>query len=730
MSPRRRFSRGAALAALLAVVAGCDGNGPTTPDGRGQPVDLSFAITLQAQQGGGEAAAFDKATHMHIRLAAAGGAALFEQTTTFDPQAETRIPVSVLIQGETQATLDVTLLRNTDPLFQGSSSLTLVPNDVATADLTLVPVAGGISVPQSLEPLTSIGETRPLTGDVLFVTGDLAESLHLDWESLTPQVVSVQGSGGTSSVVAVAEGQGQLRASYGPFSSTVQVLVDVVAASVDVKPASSSIEVGSSVQLSFTAKDALGNPIAGSTATWSSSDETVASVDQTGLVSGHRAGNVTISATVEQAVGTAAVEVTALPPEVTTNPATDVGVYAATLHAQVNPNMTPTTAWFEWGTDPTLASSTETTHQDVGSGTTAQGVLETLEGLEPSATYYFRAVAMNDGGTVTASISSFTTVALNPPTVETNAPSSVESTRATLQGTVTPNGLATTAWFEWGQDRTMGSYDSTTPQDVGSGLDPVSVDQSISGLTPDGALYFYRAAADNGVSGVQRGSVQSFRTTPTPPSNLQDDGPWYLTWTDNSSSETYFRIEWSASPSGGFSVAGTEGQNATFHYEPGPFPGDPTYYRVLACNADGCSAPSATRAVGTGSPGISGTLWLCYSSGTSNCVYMGSGVKVELVGPVSLSTSTNTYGGFSFSGFPQGSYSVQVSDIPCVANFRANQLNLTFGYGTAYIDLYADTILCGALAPAPPGPSSFDPVIAGLLGIDTQPARRAAPAPR
>jgi hypothetical protein len=729
MSPRWRSSataRRAALAAALAVVAGCDGNGPTNPDGRGDPVALSFTIMLQAEQGGGEAAAFDKVTAMHIRLAPEGGAALFEDNLPFDPQSETRIPVSVLIQGETQATLDVTLLRNTDPLFRGTSSLTLVPNDVATADLTLVPVAGGISVPQSLAPLTSIGETRPLTGDVLFVTGDVAESLHLTWESLTPQVVSVQGSGATSSVVALAEGQGQLRASYGSFSSTVQVLVDVVAASVDVTPASSSIEVGSTVKLSFTAKDGLGHPITGTTATWSSDNEVVATVDQAGLVSGHRAGTATISATVEQVVGTATVEVTALPPEVATSPATGVGVYAATLHAQVNPNMTPTTAWFEWGTDPTLASSTETTHQDVGSGTTAQSVSETLEALEPSTTYYFRAVAENDGGIRTGSTDSFTTLALLPPTVEVLPPASVGSTSATLAGTVNPHGLPATAWFEWGQDRTMGKYTSSSPGDVGSGTNPVSLELPISGLTSDGAMYFYRVAADNGVSGTVRSGIESFQTAPTAPSGLSGgfDGPLYLSWTDNSASETYFRLERSGA-SGGYEVIGTSPQDYPYTQDSGPFPGPTAYYRVRACSPAGCSDPSNTFSVDT-RPSIYGAVYVCYDSGTANC-YGAYGASVSLTGPASGSYTTDEGGYFYFDYLAgAGTFTLTVSGVSCLRQ-STKQVTVDWAdYASVYF--YADTA-CASPAPLTAS-NGFDPVIAGLLGIDAQPAARAAPAPR
>jgi hypothetical protein len=727
--PSASVGKRAALAVLLVAVAGCEGNGSTGPD-HAFPARVSLAVQAQATQGGGEATAFDKATAVHIRLGSQGGAALFDQTAPFDPQGETHIPITVVIGGETPAFLQVTLLRNTDALFNGTASLTLIPNDIATADLTLVPVGAAISVPQSLEPLNSLGETRPLPGVVLFVTGDVAESLHLTWTSLTPSVVSVQSDGATSSVVAVGPGQGRLVASYGALSDTVQVLVDIVAASVDVTPATSSIDVSGSVQLSFAAWDAMGNPIANATATWSSDSTVVATVDQNGLVTGHRRGTATISATVDAAVGTATVDVVALRPQVTTESVTDLGVYSATLAGHVNPNLTPTTAWFEWGTDPALSSPSQTSPVDLGSGSTSLAISQPLSGLNASTTYYFRAMASNDGGTQAGAIASFTTLALVAPTVTAQSPTSVGATSATMAGTVNPLGTAATAWFEWGTDPTMGKYTATASQDMGAGTTAVSIEQLVSGLTPDGqTAYYYRVAAQNAAPGTSRSSVITFTTTPTAPSSLSGgfDGPLYINWTDNSSSETYFQIERSTSSTSGFSVTGTSPANSPYYSEGGPFPGNPMYYRVRACSAAGCSAPSNVLTVIPSAPSISGYLYLCYSAGTGGCTYIGDSTTVTLSGPVNATYRTDIYGYYYFSGLPQGTYTVSVADTPCYANFRVNQQSLTFGWGYVQMNFYADTVICGALASAPEKTGEVSPAMARLLGLDDSPSKGTGP---
>src|SRR2546427_5182660 len=82
-------------------------------------------------------------------------------------------------------------------------------------------------------------------------------------------------------------------------------------ASVTVSPASASVTVGLTAQLTATPRDANGNPLNGRSVTWVTGDPALATVNGSGLVMGVAAGSVTITATSEGKSGTAAVTVTA-----------------------------------------------------------------------------------------------------------------------------------------------------------------------------------------------------------------------------------------------------------------------------------------------------------------------------------------------------------------------------------------------------------------------------------
>src|SRR5438132_1696904 len=84
-------------------------------------------------------------------------------------------------------------------------------------------------------------------------------------------------------------------------------------ASVDVTPPSASVQAGQTVQLTATPKDAGGTPLSGRTVTWSSSNTAVATVSNSGLVSGVTPGSATITATSERKSGTSSVPVTNVP---------------------------------------------------------------------------------------------------------------------------------------------------------------------------------------------------------------------------------------------------------------------------------------------------------------------------------------------------------------------------------------------------------------------------------
>ncbi|MBN1268031.1 MAG: choice-of-anchor J domain-containing protein [Kiritimatiellae bacterium] len=100
-----------------------------------------------------------------------------------------------------------------------------------------------------------------------------------------------------------------------------------------------------------------------------------------------------------------------------------------------------------------------------------------------------------------------------PPGVTTEPASLVATNTATLNGSVNPNGLATTYWFEYGTNTNYGS--ATSPESAGAGSAAVAVSNGVSDLD-DHTLYHFRVAASN-ASGVSYGSDAEFTTMYEPP---------------------------------------------------------------------------------------------------------------------------------------------------------------------------------------------------------------------
>ncbi len=96
-----------------------------------------------------------------------------------------------------------------------------------------------------------------------------------------------------------------------------------------------------------------------------------------------------------------------------------------------------------------------------------------------------------------------------PPIVNTGSVTNIVSNSVTLNGTVNTQGLATTAWFEYGV--TSGSYTNTSSTLSASWT--VSID--INGLS-SGTTYYYRLSAQNS-AGTAYGSETSFTTIDTTP---------------------------------------------------------------------------------------------------------------------------------------------------------------------------------------------------------------------
>jgi uncharacterized protein YjdB len=107
----------------------------------------------------------------------------------------------------------------------------------------------------------------------------------------------------------------------------------VPVAAVVVSPASASVVVGNTQQLTATTKDASNNILTGRSITWSSASPTIASVDPSGLIAAIAPGTATITATSEGQSGTSAVTVVAAQVPVATvavTPASPVVVAGST----------------------------------------------------------------------------------------------------------------------------------------------------------------------------------------------------------------------------------------------------------------------------------------------------------------------------------------------------------------------------------------------------------------
>jgi hypothetical protein len=202
-------------------------------------------------------------------------------------------------------------------------------------------------------------------------------------------------------------------------------------------------------------------------------------------------------------------DLTLLPPGVVSLPATDIARTSVTLGGTINPNNLPATVWFEWGTNSSLTVYDSVGTQFAGSGTKSVVATTSLPGLTAATTYYYRIAGMNAKGTTRGSILSFTTIA-NPPVVSSQAATGITSTGTILNGGVNPNGALTTAWFEWGTNSTLTTYDTVGTHSVGSGTSSVPLTTTLTGLISN-TTYYFRVVGQN-AGGTQRGVILSFTT--------------------------------------------------------------------------------------------------------------------------------------------------------------------------------------------------------------------------
>jgi hypothetical protein len=134
----------------------------------------------------------------------------------------------------------------------------------------------------------------------------------------------------------------------------------------------------------------------------------------------------------------------------------------------------------------------------------------------PGSTYYFR---VRTNGTSSSSdfcgqVACVAVAASSDPTVTTDPATPIGQTTATLNATVNPNGVSTSAYFLWGLTAAYGN--STAAQNYGSGSANVLVSHAITGLSPGTTYHFKAVAYDTSYVDVV-GLDRAFNTLPSIP---------------------------------------------------------------------------------------------------------------------------------------------------------------------------------------------------------------------
>ena len=218
----------------------------------------------------------------------------------------------------------------------------------------------------------------------------------------------------------------------------------------------------------------------------------------------------TVTDTTGQSDKTAA-EVQTAPPTISNPWASVTSTSGATLGAAVDPNGLPTRYAFDWGTSPALGHSSAATN--IGAGAQNVHFTEVLTGLRPGTSYYWRARATSDAGTVTSPVATFETAG-RAPSVTGISVTLDSPTSAALIGTVNPRSVSTSWFFEYGTTTSYGSQSPASSGAAGNGTSAVSVATSIGPLAV-ATTYHYALVAMNAVGKTV--SLDHVFHTPNPP---------------------------------------------------------------------------------------------------------------------------------------------------------------------------------------------------------------------
>ena len=198
---------------------------------------------------------------------------------------------------------------------------------------------------------------------------------------------------------------------------------------------------------------------------------------------------------------------TAVEPDASTTPATEITASGALLNGIVNPSSSLTYVIFEYGTTTDYGSVTAADQSPL-EGHIDVSVAANIEGLNPGMTYHFRVVAENELGTTYGENMTFTTLGAEP-TAQTLEATEITIESAVFHAIVNPNHLETEVSFEYGTTTEYGNTIAAIQSPVDGNAD-INVIANVEGLNP-GMTYHFRVVAENEL-GITYGENMTFTT--------------------------------------------------------------------------------------------------------------------------------------------------------------------------------------------------------------------------
>jgi len=304
-----------------------------------------------------------------------------------------------------------------------------------------------------------------------------------------------------------------------PASVTVVVAPQQSAQpTVDLTAAQTNLSYGGSTNLNWTSSNATSCYANNGTNGWTG-PRNVSGSFSTGNLYSTTTYSITCTGNGGQATDTVTVNVENQQnqqPSVTTYYASNITQNSATLNGYLETYGQSTQRWFEWGTSTGSLFNQTTRQYQSNSGNFA----DSISGLQPNTTYYFRAAANGNYGNIYGSVASFTTTGniqnscgfnINcAPTAVTTIATNIDHNSARLNGLGLLNSsgnVSTNGYFRWGTTTALGR--TTETKFIGSASsNPYS--QSLFGLTPN-TQYYFQAVVTNQY-GTSNGEIQTFRT--------------------------------------------------------------------------------------------------------------------------------------------------------------------------------------------------------------------------